>query len=103
MGFLLFSETASEAGQGCLHRAVGTPIRERIAGSMTADVDHKSACRTHGRNNSSAHLKHTGEVELHQPVPALQGHLKQPSCPGGAGVVDQYRWCESLTEQCCHP
>ena len=70
---------------------------------MTADVDHQSACRAHGRNHPSAHLKHTGEVELHQPIPAVQGHLKQPSCPGSTSVVDQYRWCKPLTQQCCDP
>ena len=42
-----------------------------------------------------AHLKYSTEIELHQPLPLLQGHLCQGACIGNAGIVNYNSRCEA--------
>ena len=59
---------------------------------MAADVHDQTAALgakpwQHGLTN----LKHAGDVELHQPLPLLQAHLREGSGECSTGVIDDYR------------
>ena len=84
-------KAATEADQGGLAGAVGPPVAERVVSGMAAHIDDQAAaCLAKGRKDGLADLKHTGEIELQKPLPAVQRHLRQRSGPGGAGIVDDH-------------
>ena len=95
----LFRQATGEAGEGCFDRAVSPPTREGIVCGMAAHIDDEATRGSHGGNHSSANLKDTGEIELHQPLPAIKRHGEQVTRVGRTRIVDQNRGAKSLAEE----
>lgn len=66
---------------------------------MTAHIDDVPAPLAQGRQHRLAHLKHAGEIELQQPLPAFQWHGGQASRVGRTGVVDHHRGLQAAAQQ----
>jgi hypothetical protein len=54
-------------------------------------------------HDALADLEDAGEVELKQPLPSLQGHLRQWTCPGCAGIVDHNGGLKAARAKLAHP
>ena len=102
MTAFLLRQTAGETHQRSLGDRVGPPLGKGVVRGMAADVDHQSSLRAHGRNHGCADLHDTGEIELQQPLPALESHGQEVTRLGSPGIVHQHRWCIALAQKVAH-
>ena len=52
---------------------------------------HTTTTGSEPGQHSLTNLKNAGDIELHQPLPLLQAHLREGSGERSTGVIDDYR------------
>ena len=73
-----------------IERELGMTIEEAYAEFDPNPIAAASLAQT--GQHRLAHLEHAGEVELQEPLPLIQWHLRQAAGVGSAGVVDHHAW-----------